>query len=81
MWWDKKWVLACQSFGECPARVKLELTDFSTKDGWHRIEVIKKNFDKWWFFGWFKKNVLYKLVFILKIITFENFSFQSYQNL
>ena len=27
--WDKKWVLACQSFGECTARVKLELTDFS----------------------------------------------------
>ena len=26
--WDKKWVLACQSFGECTARVKLELTDF-----------------------------------------------------
>ena len=29
---DKKWVLACQSFGECTARVKLELTDF----GWLR---------------------------------------------
>ena len=28
LWWDKKWVLACQSFGECTARVKLELTDF-----------------------------------------------------
>ena len=27
--WDKKWVLACQSFGECTARVKLELTDFN----------------------------------------------------
>ena len=26
--WDKKWVLACQSFGVCTARVKLELTDF-----------------------------------------------------
>ena len=25
----QKWVLACQSFGECTARVKLELTDFS----------------------------------------------------
>ena len=29
MWWDKKWFLACQSFGECTARVKLELTDFN----------------------------------------------------
>ena len=27
--WDKKWVLACPNFGECTARVKLELTDFS----------------------------------------------------
>ena len=27
--WDKKWILACQSFGECTARVKLELTDFN----------------------------------------------------
>ena len=26
--WDKKWVLDIQSFGECAARVKLELTDF-----------------------------------------------------
>ena len=25
----QKWVLACPSFGECTARVKLELTDFS----------------------------------------------------
>ena len=24
----QKWVLACPSFGECTARVKLELTDF-----------------------------------------------------
>ena len=29
VWWDKKWVLACQSIGECTARVKLELTDFT----------------------------------------------------
>ena len=29
LWWDKKWVLAWLSFGECTARVKLELTDFS----------------------------------------------------
>ena len=29
LWWDKKWVLACQSIGECTARVKLELTDSS----------------------------------------------------
>ena len=28
LWWDKKWVLAWLSFGECTARVKLELTDF-----------------------------------------------------
>ena len=27
----KKWVLACQSFGECTAKVKLELTDFRCK--------------------------------------------------
>ena len=30
--WDKKWVLAWLSFGECTARVKLELTDFSGFD-------------------------------------------------
>ena len=27
--WDKKWVLVCPNFGECTARVKLELTDFN----------------------------------------------------
>ena len=26
---NKMWVLACQHFGECSARVKLELTDFT----------------------------------------------------
>ena len=31
--WDKKWVLACQSFGECTTRVKLELTDFNNFEG------------------------------------------------
>ena len=30
--WDKKWVLACPSFGECTARVKLDLTDFKKCD-------------------------------------------------
>ena len=30
--WDKKWVLACQSFGDCAARVKLELTDFKVSN-------------------------------------------------
>ena len=33
---DKKGVLACQSFGERAAKVKLELTDFSDD---HSIEV------------------------------------------
>ena len=28
--WDKKWVLAWSSFGECTAREKLDLTDFNT---------------------------------------------------
>ena len=28
--WEKKWVLASLSFGECTARVKLKLTDFIT---------------------------------------------------
>ena len=31
LWWDKKWVAACPNFGECTARVKLELTDFSVQ--------------------------------------------------
>ena len=31
--WDKKkWVLVCPSFGECTARVKLDLTDFKKCD-------------------------------------------------
>ena len=34
LWWDKKWVLACQlSFSERTARVKLELTDFKRTIG------------------------------------------------
>ena len=39
--WDKKWVLACQSFGECTARVKLELTDFNkvVKQEWSSYKV------------------------------------------
>ena len=48
MWWDKKWVLACPNFGECTARVKLELTDFTTFDESEKVKKISyksKTFD------------------------------------
>ena len=32
--WRKKWALACPNFGECTARVKLELTDFMYIELW-----------------------------------------------
>ena len=40
MWWDKNWVLAWLSFGECTVRVKLELTDLRKSNGFSFREKI-----------------------------------------